>query len=652
MLPSPIVRPVPEKLDSAARLAAVEELRLPGHAGDPHLDAAVRALAVACRVPIAVVNLATPGRQTYPAEVGVGQPCTTVPDELSFCVEVVEDARLLHVRDATEHPRYAANPLVLAGHVRAYAGHPLMHEGHVVGSLSLFDSRPRRFDDGELEVLALQARLVEAVLSLRRAAAWDSLTGVAGRPLLLDRLERALARQPLVGLALLDVCGMGELNLRHGSAAGDRALVEIADRLSQALGHRDSVARTGPDEFAVVLEDLTSVEQARTRAVELVDVASGPLLVDGLALPLVLSCGVATSPAGSPEALLAAAESALGRLSGHVAGQRPAVASAAAAGELRAALARGELVVHYQPIVDLTTSEVRGVEALVRWQHPERGLLPPSEFIADAEDSGLILAIGARVLRIAAEQAARWHRAGRDLTVSVNLSPKQMAVASFERTVAETLAATGAPPELLMLEITESSVMDEPSAPGTLARLRALGVRLALDDFGTGYSSLSYLRRFAVDTIKIDRSFVAGLGRNADDDAIVASVVSLAARVDKAVVAEGVETREQADALRRLGVPLAQGFLWSRALPVDELEAWMAAHRAVPVPTPRPAAPPEPPTAAEAGSAEQTIWQMHTAGASLHTIAAALNAEGSRSPRGVRWHTRTVAAVIAAGAVT
>lgn len=636
-------------MESPARLATVQELGLSGHAGDPHLDGIVRTLAVACEVPIAVVNLVTPGRQTYPAEVGVGEPCTTVADEQSFCAQVVLEGRPLHVPDAIEHPRYAGNPLVAAGQVRAYAGHPLRHQGYVVGALSIFDHRPRTFEGGELEVLAHQARLVEAVLSLRLGAAWDPCTGIAGRPLLLDRLERALTRQPLVGLALLDIRGTAEINLRFGSLVGDHVLREVAQRLSRGAGSRDSVARIGADEFAVILEDLSSVEQARSRAAELVDVASGPVLVDGQQVPVTLSCGTATSPAAGAEALLAAAESAA-RLHGHVAGQPPAPAERAA--ELQAALDRREFVLHYQPVLDLRTGEVVGVEALVRWQHPERGLLPPSDFIGDAEDTGLILPLGVQVLRAACEQVSGWQRAGLDLTVSVNLSPQQLTVPAFERTVADLLEQTGAPAGRLILEITESSLMDQPSAPATLDRLRARGVRLALDDFGTGYSSLSYLRRFPVDTIKIDRSFVSGLGHHADDDAIVASIVSLAARVDKVVIAEGVETPAQADLLRGLGVPLAQGHLWSPALPAEALEAWVVASRATPlpalVPMQREAARRAVTMVAETGPATEQIWQMHCAGASLHTIAAALNAAGHTSPRGVRWHARSVAVVIAA----
>ena len=403
---------------------------------------------------------------------------------------------------------------------------------------------------------------------LRRLAVEDRLTGLANRTLLLDRVGHALRRgarldEP-VGLVLLDVVGLRKHNERLGQAGGDAVLRVLAQRLSAAVRSGDSVARVGDDEFAVLYEDASSTEDLRARAAVLRAAVQEPLAVDGREVPLALQVGVALSPAADAGALLAAAEASLvgdGRPAGWtiLAGS---AGGAAPAPELRRALDQRELRLHYQPVLGLEDGAVDGVEALVRWQHPERGLLPPSQFIPLAEATGLVIELGTWALHTACEAAARWQAAGRPLSVGVNLSPRQVAVPGFEEVVRRVLDGTGAAPERLVLEVTESALMDSVTALDTLQALHALGVQLALDDFGTGYSSFTYLKRFPVDALKIDRSFVAGLGRDADDEAIVASVVSLGRSVGKSVVAEGVETPGQLRTLRRLGVDRAQGFLW------------------------------------------------------------------------------------------
>ena len=308
----------------------------------------------------------------------------------------------------------------------------------------------------------------------------------------------------------------------------------------------------------------------------------------------------------------------------------------------------GELRLHVQPVLRLDGT-VTGGEVLVRWQHPHRGLLLPAEFIPLAERSGLVVALGDQVLEGACRQLAAWAVRGMPLVLSVNLSPLQIVRPGFAERVAELLAETGAAPERLVLEVTESALMDDDGAPDVLRALSALGVRIALDDFGTGYSSLTYLKRFPVDLIKIDRSFVAGLGRDPDDEAIVASVVSLARAVGKRVVAEGVETAGQLEVLRELGVDSAQGHLWSAALPVPELETLAGGPRAGRVRGAGPARPSPERRRPRATDADvQRILQLHGDGASLHTIAAALNVEERRTPGGRRWTTTTVARTIAA----
>ena len=488
---------------------------------------------------------------------------------------------------------------------------------------------------------------------LRRLAVEDRLTGLANRTLLLDRTAHALRRsEPLdepVGLVLLDVVALREHNERLGHEGGDTVLRVVAQRLAAAVRPSDSVARVGDDEFAVLFEDASSAEDLRARAALLRTAVQEPLMVAGSEVPLTVQVGVALSPAADAGALLALAEASVVRngrpLGARVAG--PGV-DGAAVHELRRAVDDGQLVLHYQPVVDLADGRVAAVEALVRWRHPERGLLPPSQFIPLAEESGLVVDLGIWALHTACTAAAGWQAAGRPMSVGVNLSPRQIAVPGFDDLVRQVLADTGAAPQHLVLEVTESALMDSATALGTLQALHALGVSLALDDFGTGYSSFTYLKRFPVDALKIDRSFVQGLGVDADDEAIVASVVSLARSVGKSVTAEGVETPAQLRALRALGVDAAQGFLWSPALAEDALAGWLADHDALAA-TARPVERRTAPRVEVArGSDEERILQLHDEGASLHTVAAALNAEGRRTPAGVRWHTRSVARVVAA----
>ncbi len=620
----------------AARLAAIDRLELHGHLGDPHLDAIVATVAAACDVPMAVVNIVTPDHQTYLAEIGVNACSTDVSDELSFCAEVVRTGRAIAVEDATSHAVYSSNPLVLAGALRAYAGEPLTYGDHVIGALSIFDSRARTFTTRELAVLRAQAGLVVAALQLREFAARDPLTGLRSRAPLLELVQRSLdarVADHVVPLLVVDVVGMGRLNGALGTAGGDLFLQAVADRLTRACGAADVVARIGGDEFAVLLADVESVEHAEARADALCMAVRGPLMVQGRQVEIEVRCGLSTLSASTADELLAAAEGATGEQPPTDVGRR--VPPSPEVDELARAIDGGQLVLHYHPIIELGTDQISGVEALVRWQHPTRGLLMPADFIPLAEDSGLIVQLGEWVLRTGGAQAAAWVAQGRPLDVAINLSPLQMSTFGFAGRCGALLAAVQAPLQQIILEVTESALLDQPEAAQDLRDLRSTGVRLALDDFGTGYSSFSYLRRFPIDIVKIDRSFVAGIGQHPDDEAIVASVAGLARTTGKSVVAEGVETPHQLAHLRALGVQSAQGFLWTRPLPVPALEQWFVqGHPRGVVPLPVPVT--------EAGR----IQQMHAEGASVHTIAAALNVMGSRAGAGLRWHPRSVARVI------
>lgn len=653
MVPGPFDAAVRESdragvLNDPERLAVIDRLGLHGHLGDRHLDAVVASVAAGCDVPLVAVNIVTPDLQTYPAEVGVGARCTAVPDGLSFCAEVVRTGGALVVADAIAHPVYGLNPLVVAGVIGAYAGEPLVYGEHVIGTLSMTDSVPREFTSQDLGLLRAQAALVTAAVRLRAMEEWDPLTGLGNRPMLLERAERALLERTdgqAVALMVLDVIGMRDLNATMGTPAGDLLLKAVADRIREACGRADSVARIGGDEFAVLLNHVASGEDARVRAASIREAVTGHVILQGVSVALDVRWGLTTSYAVSADELLAAAERAViaqPAAPDHIGQRRPADNVA----ELAAAIGDGELVLHYHPVVELNTGQVMGVEALVRWRHPTRGLLMPMDFIPLAEASGLIVQLGDWVLRTGAAQAARWAARGLRLDVAINLSPLQMSAPSFADHCIAVLTAVEAPVERIVLEVTESALLDQPHARESLIKLRKWGVRLALDDFGTGYSTFSYLRQFPIDVIKIDRSFVSGLGENADDDAIVASVVDLARNTGKSIIAEGVETSAQLLHLRNLGVDAAQGFLWTQPLPAGDLEPWIQAARLAGSVLPVICHSHLPGSRRPSSQDEVRILRMHGEGASLQTIAAALNRSGSQTSSGRRWHVRSVAKVI------
>jgi diguanylate cyclase (GGDEF)-like protein/PAS domain S-box-containing protein len=427
----------------------------------------------------------------------------------------------------------------------------------------------------------------EAELELSHAALHDTLTGLPNRALFLDRLGLALRRTERrsgsVAVLFCDLDRFKIVNDSLGHDAGDRMLVDVASRIGAALRPADTVARFGGDEFTILCEDIAGEIEAATIAQRIVDVFREPFLLEDGEVFLATSLGIAiargTDDRGADlirdadAAMYRAKERGKGRYEIFDEAMRAdAVARLETESALRRALERGELLLHYQPEVDLETGTVAGYEALVRWEHPVRGLLGPSAFIPLAEETGLIVAIGEWVLREACTEAARW--AGltpQPLTLSVNLSARQLAQHDLVAMVRRAMAETGTDPSTLCLEITESAVME--SGTATTAQLRALkslGVRLAIDDFGTGFSSLAHLRRFPVDVLKIDGTFVHGLGREPQDASIAAAVISLAHALGLTTVAEGIETAEQLAILTQLGCDRGQGHLFARAQPPAE----------------------------------------------------------------------------------
>jgi diguanylate cyclase (GGDEF)-like protein len=451
--------------------------------------------------------------------------------------------------------------------------------------------------------------------SLANLAAWrlneqqglrDALTGLANRTLLLEETSRLLLhRRGVVSVLVLDVDDFKDINDARGHSTGDQLLVAVAGRIAGCVRPEDTVARLGGDEFAVVIAG--GPRTARSVATRVLAALSDPVSISGRTLAVSASIGIAdtTTAERDAETLLRNADLAmyLAKAQGK---QRVVVYADGMAQEARGkaelveglsgALARQELTVHYQPVVSLrgpdgTTPEVTSYEALLRWQHPERGLVPPGDFVPLAEDTGLIVPIGAWVLREAARQAVAWSAAtGRPIGMAVNLSPRQLADDDVVTTVADVLTETGLPPAQLTLEVTESVlVQDVDRVVDRLRKLRTLGVRIAIDDFGTGYSSLSYLRRLPADTIKIDRSFVIDLAQDGASRTLVSSIIELARSLQLDVVAEGVEDAAQRSVLQSLQCSHAQGFLFARPQPADAQQPGRL-HTAVAVPAPRPAA--------------------------------------------------------------
>ncbi|MGH2918765.1 MAG: putative bifunctional diguanylate cyclase/phosphodiesterase [Solirubrobacteraceae bacterium] len=441
---------------------------------------------------------------------------------------------------------------------------------------------------GAAPLLAHNDELAAVVADLQRRALYDGLTGLPNRSLFDDRLDQALARlaraRDCLAVLFVDIDGLKAVNDSLGHDAGDEMLFAAARRLVAAVRETDTVARIGGDEFLVVACGLSGVNEATHVAQRLEDAFERPLHAGGEDLPVSASIGVATtSDAATPaHELVRMADVAMYRAKANGGGcwvrfddrmAREVGARLKVEGELRVAPGRDELSVHYQPIVRLEDATVVGCEALVRWNHPRRGLLSPDAFIPLAEDNGLVVPIGTWVLDEACRQAAAWRQRGIDMSISVNVSPRQLNQPDFVDIVRQTLSQRGLPAPSLCLEITETAMVRrlERLAP-RLERLKRLGVRLAMDDFGRGFSSLSHLRGLPIDVIKIDGSFVDSVSVVGPDRAIIAAIVSLGHEMGLTVIAEHIERDDQLAALRRLGCPLGQGYLFAPPNPPEALD--------------------------------------------------------------------------------
>ncbi|HXQ62396.1 MAG TPA: EAL domain-containing protein [Acidimicrobiales bacterium] len=498
---------------------------------------------------------------------------------------------------------------LLAGEVSNYQIEKryLHADGHAVWT-SLHASFVRDQDGkalyaiGQIEDIT-ERRAMSALMA--HAAIHDPLTDLPNRVLFADRLDLALARSLRgprhVAVVFLDLDHFKVINDSMGHDGGDQLLRAVAERIRTSVRPGDTVARFGGDEFTILLEDITDAAHARDAAERTLTDLARPFELDDGEVFVSASAGIALSASGhdTSAVLLRNADAAMYRAKERGRGgielydleDDPwTVRRLRTGNDLHRALERNEFELHYQPFVDLHTTTMVGVEALVRWRHPTRGLLGPGEFIDLAEDTGLIVPLGYWVIGEACRQAAAWQElrnlAGQEawrLMMSINVSPRQLVERNFASRLVEIVDASGTDRDTILLEVTETTVMRDPEhAIAVLESLRAQGMHICIDDFGTGYSSLSYLKRLPVETIKIDRSFVDGLGENPEDTAIVRAVIGMADSLRLLCVAEGVETTEQVDALRALGCHIAQGFLFGHPLgverlapfPRDDLSSW------------------------------------------------------------------------------
>lgn len=479
---------------------------------------------------------------------------------------------------------------------RALAGEPNTLELQISGlrgTRRWIESHAARLDlPGEAPdtILVIARDLTRHRLAEERAeylSRHDGLTGLPNRGAFRDRLEVAIAhtrrRGEVLGIMLINLDRLRKINEDLGFEAGDCVIRGVASRLRHALREVDTIACFGGDEFGVLVEGVTAAEDVATVAEKVNQALAAPFTECGMEIFVSAGIGIAVYPNGTsdPDALLQNAQIAMHRAKLEASDyqfydetsmprnrSRIEIES-----HLRHALERGEFTVHYQPKVNLLTGAITGAEALARWNNPDLGAVSPTQFIPIAEETGLIVPIGSRVLREACARLASWRRLGHDIDVAVNLSPRQFRRKELAQTIASVLAETGLAAGHLELEITEGTAMSRAEHTiSVLHDLHQIGVKLAVDDFGTGYSSLAYLKRFPLHCLKIDRSFVSDLSRDPHSEAIVLATVSLAHSLGLRVVAEGIETRSQHDFLVRAGCDFGQGHLYSPALPADEFE--------------------------------------------------------------------------------
>jgi diguanylate cyclase (GGDEF)-like protein/PAS domain S-box-containing protein len=569
------------------------------------LDQACATAAEMLEVELASVAELSPDRMLFQLRAGFGWPegaidnVTVSADGSNQAGYTIATGAPVIVTDWTQERRFTESA---ARGVGARSGISVAIEGRhrPYGVFAVHSTRSREYSDGDIDFIQSFANVLADALSrqateddIRHRALHDPLTGLPNRVLFLDRLEHALARlrrgHGRAAVMFLDLDRFKLVNDSLGHQAGDEILTAVAPRLKQALRATDTVARFGGDEFGVLLEDLESELDATETAERIAAVFAHPFVLGTSEHFISASVGIALAQGGElAEELIRDADTALyrakegGRARYELfdeALRARAMSRLRTETDLRRALERAELRLDYQPVISMHDQSIASVEALLRWDHPERGLIPPAEFIPVAEECGVVESIGTWVLEEACRQAAQWHRARPDAApvgISVNLSTVQVANPSLPETVATVLRATGLEPTAVGLEITESVLLEETDRlTDTLSALKRIGVRLLLDDFGTGYSSLAYLTRLPLDGLKVDRAFIQGLGTKSQDRAITEAIIAMARALSLTVIAEGVETERQLSELRRLGCSQVQGFYYSPPVPAAEITAML-----------------------------------------------------------------------------
>ncbi len=616
--------PLPSETE---RLRALSEYGLDARRALPSLDPVVRIASRMFNMPVSAINMIGSDHVFFAASTGFEE--TDMRRDVSFCAHAVLQDDVMVVPDARLDERFHDNPLVCgAASIRFYAGVPLNSpEGHPLGALCVIDTEPHtdfseedkdrlrelarmasdRLELRRVEVNAERARKISDLASVerqthlaapragaepapmrhdedaRKFTGFDPLTGLANRGVFYRRVEEVLARPCPAAILMLDLDGFKDINDTLGHAIGDAILRELAARLERTADPCDTVARLGSDEFAILQQDVGDLAQATEFAQLALARIAEPFHIGGQELRLTASCGVAIAPLHAHEALelVGNADLALvkakavgrGRVSVFAPNLRlEAVARRLYGMELHRAVAKGEFLLFYQPQINLATGALTGAEALLRWRHPQLGLLAPAAFLPSLEGGPLAATVGSWVLNEACGQAAFWRRSGlHDFRIAVNLFGAQFREGDLAAEVAQTLARHGLPPEALELEITENIVLNHDAAVlEMLQRLRAQGVGISFDDFGTGYASLSLLKTHPITRIKIDRSFVSGMLDSNRDATVIRAIVDVARSFDLNTIAEGIETDAQREWLLAEHCEEGQGYLFGRPLPAQQ----------------------------------------------------------------------------------
>jgi diguanylate cyclase (GGDEF)-like protein/PAS domain S-box-containing protein len=509
------------------------------------------------------------------------------------------------VDDWSQEARFSMPPALRVVGIRSSLAVPIEGKERPFGVLDIHSTEPNRFTPQDVHFVQASANVLADAIerhaadqALRHRVLHDSLTGLPNRLSFVDSFNDALRRSTAsgspVGILFLDLDNFKLINDSMGHHAGDELLRAVAPRLRSHLRPGDIVARFGGDEFGILVDRLADEDEAVAIADRIAVAFAEPYAMHGVDHFVSASIGIAVARPSSrepvdAELLIRDADAAMYRAKERGRARCELFDAEMRAGalrrleverELRHALERNELELHYQPLIALRSGEITGLEALVRWRHPERGLLDPGDFVSIAEESGMIDSIGRWVQENACRQILAWHELRPDqrpFDVSVNLSARQVTNRELAASIAEILSSTGLDPVHLLLEITESALVEESAtARGTLEALSETGVGLVLDDFGTGYSSLAYLNRFPFDALKVDRSFVDALGIEQERTAIIEAIIGMARALSLDVIAEGVENEAQLSELRRLGCDYAQGHLFSRPLPAEKISALLA----------------------------------------------------------------------------